>query len=462
MDAPPNILLIVLDALRHDAMADALEVPGRCVAAPVCIAAAPWTLPSCTSIVTGVPATGHARYWWDSERRVPSLVTTLPAGYRKVGLVNNNMLSEGSGIDEGFDEWTYHADHEEPFRQALRLIKKTKRGKPLFLLLHSNISHDYYLPGAAKIHRQVFPADDEPRVLNHRVISWKDTTPAERAAVPRTYEACARQLTDRVRGVLEAVRERDDFVTCVTADHGEGLDYERARVHHGGRVHQDLLHVPLYFDLPTSLAAKRPYLEEVVANRPFSGADILPTVLALAGLRPASEGDVLGQNGAGRVLVAEDRRYLYFGDRFRLNLRGRYKNMTRQERERNEQVSDELAEPPASRAFFRHPHKLAVTSLCLETDGRSPADVRQRLTALGAQLPGSPLVALRDNRLFAFARYDLAADPAEDDNLLAQEESWLAHVLDGGWGTASMPVGDSEVDLATVIDGCQPIGLLDS
>src|ERR1700722_14811396 len=141
MPSTPNILLIVLDALREDVVGDALEVPGRCVRAPLCVAAAPWTLPSCTSIVTGAPATRHGRYWWTSDRRVHSLVTSLPSDYRKVGFVNNNMLRAGSGIDEGFASWSYHDAHEAPFREALRQIKRTKKGKPLFLLLHSNISH---------------------------------------------------------------------------------------------------------------------------------------------------------------------------------------------------------------------------------------------------------------------------------------------------------------------------------
>ena len=330
MTASPNILLIVLDALREDALADSLELPGRCLRAPLCISAAPWTLPSCTSIVTGAPATRHGRYWWTSPRRVPSLMTTVSASYRKVGLVNNNMLTEGSGVDEGFDSWTYHHDHEEPFHQALRHIKRAKKGKPLFLLLHSNISHDYYLPPAAKVHRQVFPEDAEPRVLNHRVISWKDTSAEERASVPRTYAACATQLTERVRAVLEAVRERDDFVTCITADHGEGLDYERARVHHGGRVHQDLIHVPLYYDLPTSLSSEAGALAEILDGRPVAGTDALPVLLALAGQRPRSDVGVLAprDSGPAPVLVTEDRRYLYFKDRFRLNLHGRYKNMS--------------------------------------------------------------------------------------------------------------------------------------
>jgi arylsulfatase A-like enzyme len=461
MTSTPNILLIVLDALRQDALADALELPGRCVRAPVCISAAPWTLPSCTSIVTGAPATEHGRYWWTSERRVPSLVPSLAEAYSKVGFVNNNMLTEGSGVDEGFDSWTYDHDHEEPFRRALRLIKKTKSGKPLFLLLHSNMAHDYYLPGAAAIHHEVFPHDTVPRMLNHRVISWKDTTPQERASVPRTYEACAIQLIGRVRAVLDAVRQRDDFLVAITADHGEGLDYERSRVHHGGRVHQDLVHVPLYFDLPSSLASREPWLRDILDRGPVSGTDVLPLLLALAGQRAESEVAALDRTDGGRTLVAEDRRYLYFRDRFRLNLLGRYKNMSVAEKARNQSLSDALAEPPATRAYVRGTEKLTVTSLCLKELGADPAEIRRLLGELASQLPDQPLVAVRGNRLFAFSLTDLGRDPVEDENLLGDDRAGLAGLgglLDGGWGgSVSVPTDGGAMDLATMLEGCEVV-----
>ncbi|MGH9019320.1 MAG: sulfatase-like hydrolase/transferase [Acidimicrobiales bacterium] len=459
MTATPNILLIVLDALRQDALADALELPGRCLRAPVCISAAPWTLPSCTSIVTGAPATEHGRYWWSSPRSVGSLVPSLPDRYRTAGFVNNNMLTEGSGIDEGFDSWTYDHDHEEPFRRALRLINKTRSNRPQFLLLHSNISHDYYLPGAAAIHGQVFPEDAVPRMLNHRVISWKDTTAEERESVPRTYEACARRLIERVRVVLEAVRQRDDFVTCITADHGEGLDYVRGRVHHGGRVHQDLVHVPLYFDLPSFLDHRGPWLQEILDRGPVSGTEVLPMLLALAGQRPVEDVPALHDDDAGPVHVAEDRRYLYFRDRFRLNLHGRYKNMSAAEKERNRSLTDDLAEPPASRAYVRRSEKLTVTSLCLAENGSDPSELRDRLLALAAQLPDAPLVALAGNRLFAFSLYDLAADPVEDDNLLSAGPEWKQRLMsDGGWaGSVVVPTGAGPMDLATMLERCEAV-----
>ena len=42
----------------------------------------------------------------------------------------------------------------------------------------------------------------------------------------------------------------DQLVTAFVSDHGEGFDAARGRVHHGARLHDDLLHVPLVLRAP--------------------------------------------------------------------------------------------------------------------------------------------------------------------------------------------------------------------
>jgi hypothetical protein len=174
--------------------------------------------------------------------------------------------------------------------------------------------------------------------------------------------------------------------------------------------------------------------------------------------------DVPDDAGAGamRVLVAEDRRYLYFQDRFRLNLHGRYKNMSRQERERNEAITDELVEPPCIRAFVRYPDKLTVTALHVQANGGTHTEIRRRLLDLGTQLSGSPALALQGNRLLAFACHDLAADPAEDHNLLADAVTWPEALL-GSWAdSATMPGDEGEMDLVPLLDSCDLVGVTGS
>jgi arylsulfatase A-like enzyme len=61
----------------------------------------------------------------------------------------------------------------------------------------------------------------------------------------------------------------------VTADHGEGFAPELRRVHHAGRLHDDLLFVPLMMRWPGRLPVAR-------EERRVTTLDVMPTVLALA------------------------------------------------------------------------------------------------------------------------------------------------------------------------------------
>jgi Sulfatase len=457
--AAPNILLIVLDDLREDGLGAALEQPDRCMRAATCLATAPWTLPSVTSIVTGVTAAHHRHFWRDPPLPANRLLAALPTEYRKVGFVNNGAISAGSGVESGFDRWSLTLDHDVPFRKALRMIKRAGRRRPCFILLHSNIVHDYCLP----VTDRYLPPGSLP-VLDDRVISWKDTTPEDRAAAVSTYGICADVQRAKVEEVLDAVRERDDFITAVTSDHGEGFDYELGRIHHGGRLHQDLLHVPLYFDLPSTIrAAPRAALAQALDSQVLASTDIVPTLFDLAGVGqlPDVDGRPAGQIGE-RTLVGEDRRYLYLDGRFRLNYRGHNKHMTAEDLERNQGMLDQLATGPLVRSFVRHPRKLIVTALTLEA-GLAAESGRDRLIELGGRLLGSPVFALHGDRLLAFEEFDLDADPLEQRNLLRGTSGWGGELQHGAWSsTVTMPAPDgTELALADLVDGAEFVELSD-
>ena len=454
MNATPNFLLIVLDALREDALADALEVPDRCHRAEFCVTAAPWTLPSCTSIVTGIAASRHGHFWRQPPLGPNRLLAALPDTYRKVGVVNNGAISAGSGVENGFDKWHLSLDHDEPFRRAKRLIRRVGR-RPHFIVLHSNIVHDYCLPVAS---RYVPPGT--PEVLGDRVIDWNDTTEVDRIAAQTTYAACAAAQLEQVKEVLDLVRGRDDFITAVTSDHGEGFDYGLQRIHHGGRVHQDLLRVPFYIDLPTTIGTgPRSTVTEALATQALATTDIIPTLFDLGGIATPTGVDGRPAGSVGpRTLVSEDRRYLYVQDRFRLNYHGHNKHMSAAELEKNRGLTDPLAEAPRIRSFLRHPRKLVVTALRWQ-DGDAGL-VGAKMTELGDHLLGSPLVASDGPRLLAFEEFDVAADPLETRNLLADGPAWIQDLTTGPWAaTVTLPESDgSEVGLATALEGYEPHG----
>jgi arylsulfatase A-like enzyme len=459
------MLVIVLDALREDAVVPSLEASDRCYRAATCITMAPWTLPSCTSLLTGVDPRRHRHFWHSGDLTTPGLAHALPAEVRKVGLVNNTVLQPSSQLDSGFDKWTYTADHARPFERAATLIRRARPRKPLFLLLHSNIAHDYYKRSAVAYFDQAFPDEAGGAcTLGGRVIRWNGTTPAQRAAVARTYQASARKIVALTAEILALARERDDFVTVVVSDHGEGLDYDDARVHHGGRLHDDLLRVPLYFDLPsTTSGPQRSDLVAALGSTPATTADVLPTLFALAGVGPVPDvdGRRLDTTTEERIVVSEERRYLYLKDRFRLNVKGRDTHMSDQDREQNQHLQEQLARPPLVRSYRSKGAKLIMTSLVARSTSGDPTGSREALVELGRRLLGAPVFALRREHLLAFELYDLENDPGESRNLLGGDGGGVATLVRSRWAPlVTVPPAQTdgaEVDLLTVLDGAEHI-----
>jgi hypothetical protein len=458
-----NVMVIVLDAMREDSVLPTLEQPGRCFKAQTCIASSPWTLPSSTSLLTGVDSTRHRHFWHSGDLAVKGLARSLPRSYQKTGLVNNKVMQRSSQLDDGFDTWTFFDDHADAFDRAAPLIRAARPRKPLFLLVHSNISHDYFRPGASAYFDEIFPNESGGAyTLDDRVIRWDGTTPDDRAAVAKTYRASAMKAVSRARELLDLVRTRDDFVSAVLADHGEGLDYDASRVHHGGRLHEDLIRVPLYFDLPSSIRERqRTDLTAALESNPVTNTDVLPTLFALAGEGhlPAVDGRRIDTASSDRVIVSEDRRYLYLKDRFRLNSHGRNKHMNPQDREENDRILAQLAFPPVVRSYRLKATKLILTWLQARSESSSPTDARDALLEIGGRLLGRPVLALRGDRLLAFEVYDLKNDPDERHNLLASYSDAKDFLLAEPWlNRVSVPTGDSvDVDLATMLNGAEGI-----
>src|SRR3954465_2708470 len=123
---PPNIVLVVLDAARRDALepqgapgggAPALaQLARRGMAAPAAYATGCWTVPSHASMFTGLMprAAGLARV--GSPNGAKPVVESHPArllpevlrsaGYATCGVSANLWVSEASGYATGFDDFS--------------------------------------------------------------------------------------------------------------------------------------------------------------------------------------------------------------------------------------------------------------------------------------------------------------------------------------------------------------------
>ncbi len=334
----PDVLLVIVDALRNDHAFDAPEGVTESTFARVAregvrfdqaIAASSWTLPSVSSMLTSLHPARHGAV--TRRRPLPPGATTLAevfheAGYETAAFTGGAFLSPGFGLDQGFEVFDHEAEERVlPFRVyvplAWRLVKNRyvplrfvlrrvdeyggmsslrgrvrdwiasrDRSRPFFLLVHTYQVHDYHIyqpepddpllagdvepPGDVGNRLTIHP--DELQGFSQEEIDWLHTVYRGRVA-----------FVDREIGELlaevEAETARDGLVTVLTSDHGEGFDVDRGRVHHGRRLHDDLLRVPFVLRAPGRLEAGR-VVEELVR-----GIDLMPTVLELAGI-PAPRG----------------------------------------------------------------------------------------------------------------------------------------------------------------------------
>jgi len=174
-DRLPNIVLVTIDTVRSDhlscygyqrettPMIDRLAADG--VLFQNCTSAASWTLPSYTSIFTGVYPCVHD--CTASDRALPKSIPTFPEGLKAKGyycaaVVSNPFLGAKFGFGRGFDKYDDYSvfldaelgvlsidsnpDHgivneivtgSKVTRQAILLLEQAKKsGKPFFLFVH--------------------------------------------------------------------------------------------------------------------------------------------------------------------------------------------------------------------------------------------------------------------------------------------------------------------------------------
>jgi len=320
-----NVVLLVIDTLR----ADALDPRGNLAAFAreglefrSALAAAPWTLPSVGSLLTGLHPSEHGAV--SALAPLPDGVVTLAeslrdAGYATAAFTGGAFVGPSHGLGQGFELFDWTAERRFPrfrlhdplvwrlaknryfplrwlvravdeyrglagSRDAAREWLASESARPVFVLLHTYQVHDYYL----------YDPDTDDAVLASAPLASAQfagrlsVPPSELLHASPSDLAHFRALYDgRVAAVDaefgELVRALEplvgpDALWIVTADHGEGFDAEHHRVHHGGRLHDDLLHVPLIVRAPGLVAPGTSVAE------PVRLVDVMPTLLDLLGI----------------------------------------------------------------------------------------------------------------------------------------------------------------------------------
>lgn len=429
--SPLNLVLLIADAYRQDSLGvfnpdyrwspNLSERLSTWYQYPLCFSSAPWTLPSCTTILSGIHASTHGRFFHDKNAdHIPTIAHHLPDSYSKLGVVNNANLRPFSGLDRGFDHYQFTHSHDGPFTRAERFVHEQEdQQRPYFLFLHTNLPHDYAVPISRSYYEACFPDRQDWFSMSGRLINWNGVSPSRRSRVRSIYDACVSRMDQRLSTLIDTF-DLSRTVVCFVADHGEGFDHQNGRLHHGGRLHDDLIRVPLAIHIPVAAPPGMHVALESAQQLAVGTSDIVPTLLEILGVPPPSSSIDgrsllrLSEQGQKRVLPSEDRRYLYLANKHRFNVNAKGKNTTRYMRLQNLWLRATVMKHHRLNSCVEYPYKLIVTSF-------TPSNVLP--TTLLARLvkrlspPTSTMLRHRGS-LVAMELFDLSADPQELHNLL--------------------------------------------
>jgi arylsulfatase A-like enzyme len=318
----PNVVLVSIDTVGRFALrifapgARALpELDGflrRSVAFDRAYSTAGWTLPAHGSLLTGLYPDRHGAT--DPREGLSAPVATLAtllgrAGFRSAAFTDGGFVDRRFGFAAGFDrydDWTRTRDwpslriprggkpsakRKHAFDRSLAFLRDPSLADaPFFLFVHTYLVHDYYLR---------LP----PRPFRGCVLGREPCAAPEWERLRRAYDDELAHIDGPFGRLVSAVERlpRPTYLILVS-DHGEGFDPAHGRTHHGGRLHEDLLRIPL--------AVAGPGLTPRLTDEPVSLVDVVPTVLELVGLSPppGSDGSSFAPALHGRPLP---RRALY-------------------------------------------------------------------------------------------------------------------------------------------------------
>ncbi len=324
----PNVILIMVDSLRADALGaygaspEATPVLDRFATDAVVfeqfVTSASWTRSSTASLFSSLAPSSHS-----CEHKSSVLspgVTTLAeqlgeAGYATGGLPNNANITAAVGFGQGFDWYPYTPSYplwasESSYALSLYQLLRTR---VYARLVTERRVEDYYAPVEVQIERAKQWLDANSGQKNLMFLHLMEPHdpyfrhPYDGEAVGRVenpsptegdghrlrdlYAGEVRWVDDALGGFFNDLRARglyDDAAIIVTADHGEEF-FDHGGWWHGTTLYDEQVHVPLIVKLPGSQYAgtRVPWQVRQV--------DVAPTVAAIASVdkHPTWQGDDL-------------------------------------------------------------------------------------------------------------------------------------------------------------------------
>jgi len=312
--AKPNIMLLVVDALRADHLGlygyarrtspRLEEFARRGIVFDRAYAQGPSTFPSTAAIFTGrYPShtqISSEEHWFELNRECRTLAEVLSdAGYQTGFFTANPLhaydsLRDGkrwiTGFEQGFDEffvgsqyWSGRLRAGELNEHAMKWIGERSRRRPFFACVWYVDPHHPYEPPEEfwKLFADSYKGDaDWNKNMRELWFSGKAIPEEERQHLINLYDAEI-AYTDFCIGELLNALDRNgvlsDTLVMVTADHGEAF-HEHGLWAHGLGLYEELIHVPLVVVPPQARARAEHLRNDSIVGH----IDLMPTILDYA------------------------------------------------------------------------------------------------------------------------------------------------------------------------------------
>lgn len=300
-DERPNVVLIVADTLRADALstygyerptAPRLdEFAKKSLVFENAISVGASTPPSLSALMTGrlpyyepssfwssTSAHGMRRFYRDGEQAgLPVSLDTLAerfraVGYRTMGIVTNAYVKRVYRFDQGFDEFVeifndgrpHYGTAEQVTERALAFLRQDRDG-PIFLYVHYMDPHVPYVP--PEPYRSEFQGDGE----------------GSRTGQRNSYDASIRYMDESIGRLLDTLSKAPyggHTIVAFVSDHGEEFG-DHGSQGHTGTLFEELVRVPMILHGPTVSPGRT---QALVRN-----FDVGPTLLELARVAGADD-----------------------------------------------------------------------------------------------------------------------------------------------------------------------------
>ncbi len=375
-DAKPNLIMISIDTLRRDHLGcygywrntsphiDRLAEQG--VIFDNAVSASSWTLPSHTSMLTGLYPSFHGLE--DDGVTLSPKIETLAEklnemGYWTVGVISHIYVSSAFNLNRGFqvfddsmiDEGSRNPIAEEVVDRTLEIMTSQVQ-QPYYLFVHFFDPHWDYTPPAP--YDEKFTSDDYEGSIDGTLPTFSQyvdgrqkISKADLRRLTALYDGEIAYVDAQIGRMLDELRQRglmDNTTVALTSDHGEEFK-DHGRLGHAISLFRELVGVPFIISGHDAFPSGERRKDIV------SPVDIFPTLLDLAGYKGerTTQGISLVESVISdqRPVFAESIRY---GNEKRTVRQGRFKLIHNIQGD-NRYYFDVVNDPKEKRPFKKDP-----------------------------------------------------------------------------------------------------------